>query len=233
MKQPRKSKKIQPIVLAKPANNKIQITKSVVPITKGQHLFVQTIRENFITLALGPAGSGKSHISCGLAVEYFERGEIDKIIITRPCVEAGEKIGFLPGDFQNKMLPYLRPVYDELEHFVGKEKLKEWEALGVIEIAPIGYLRGRTLKRAFIIVDESQNLTHGQLKMVLTRFGKESKMVINGDASQSDLPVVQRGALEDYVEKLDNLEGMGIVHMSSSDIVRHEIVDAIIKRLQD
>lgn len=197
--------------------------------TLGQWQYVETIRRSFITLGIGPAGTGKTYLAVALAVAALKRKEVERIILTRPAVEAGEKLGFLPGDMQDKVDPYLRPLYDGLYDMLGAETFQKYLAKGTIEVAPLAYMRGRTLNDAFIILDEAQNTTPEQMKMFLTRFGFNSKMVITGDITQIDLPGHQKSGLQDAARILGNVEGIGVIKFSDHDVVRHEIVASIIK----
>ncbi|MCQ2374056.1 MAG: PhoH family protein [Phascolarctobacterium sp.] len=197
--------------------------------TLGQWQYVETIRKNFITLGIGPAGTGKTYLAVALAVAALKRKEVERIILTRPAVEAGERLGFLPGDLQDKVDPYLRPLYDGLYDMLGQETFQKYLAKGTIEVAPLAYMRGRTLNEAYIILDEAQNTTPEQMKMFLTRFGFGSKMVITGDVTQIDLPSGKRSGLIDASRILSSVPGIGVVKFNDHDVVRHEIVGSIIK----
>lgn len=197
--------------------------------TLGQWQYVETIRKNYITLGIGPAGTGKTYLAVALAVAALKKKEVERIILTRPAVEAGEKLGFLPGDMQDKVDPYLRPLYDGLYDMLGAETFQKYVTKGTIEVAPLAYMRGRTLNDAFIILDEAQNTTPEQMKMFLTRFGFGSKMVITGDITQIDLPGGKTSGLKDAAKILSNVPGIGIIKFSQQDVVRHEIVGSIIK----
>lgn len=197
--------------------------------TLGQWEYVETIRRNHITLGIGPAGTGKTYLAVALAVAALKKKEVERIILTRPAVEAGEKLGFLPGDMQDKVDPYLRPLYDGLYDMLGHETFQKYLTKGTIEVAPLAYMRGRTLNDAFIILDEAQNTTPEQMKMFLTRFGFNSKMVITGDITQVDLPGGKTSGLRDAAKILRNVPGIGVIKFSGEDVVRHEIVGAIIK----
>lgn len=197
--------------------------------TLGQWQYVETIRKNYITLGIGPAGTGKTYLAVALAVAALKKKEVERIILTRPAVEAGEKLGFLPGDMQDKVDPYLRPLYDGLYDMLGAETFQKYVTKGTIEVAPLAYMRGRTLNDAFIILDEAQNTTPEQMKMFLTRFGFGSKMVITGDITQIDLPGCKTSGLKDAAQILSNVPGIGIIKFSKQDVVRHEIVGSIIK----
>lgn len=197
--------------------------------TLGQWHYVETIRNNHITLGIGPAGTGKTYLAVALAVAALKKKEVERIILTRPAVEAGEKLGFLPGDMQDKVDPYLRPLYDGLYDMLGNETFQKYLTKGTIEVAPLAYMRGRTLNDSFIILDEAQNTTPEQMKMVLTRFGFGSKMVITGDITQIDLPGGKSSGLKDASKILKDVPGIGIVKFNDQDVVRHEIVGLIIK----
>lgn len=196
--------------------------------TLGQWQYVETIRKNYITLGIGPAGTGKTYLAVALAVAALKKKEVDRIILTRPAVEAGERLGFLPGDMQDKVDPYLRPLYDGLYDMLGQETVQKYLSKGIIEVAPLAYMRGRTLNEAYIILDEAQNTTPEQMKMFLTRFGFGSKMVITGDVTQIDLPGGKRSGLIDAAKILRNVQGIGVVKFKDQDVVRHEIVASII-----
>lgn len=201
--------------------------------TLGQWHYVETIRHNHITLGIGPAGTGKTYLAVALAVAALKKKEVERIILTRPAVEAGEKLGFLPGDMQDKVDPYLRPLYDGLYDMLGNETFQKYLTKGTIEVAPLAYMRGRTLNDSFIILDEAQNTTPEQMKMFLTRFGFGSKMVITGDITQIDLPGGKTSGLKDASKILKDVPGIGIVKFSGQDVVRHEIVGSIIKAYEN
>ena len=201
--------------------------------TLGQWHYVETIRHNHITLGIGPAGTGKTYLAVALAVAALKKKEVERIILTRPAVEAGEKLGFLPGDMQDKVDPYLRPLYDGLYDMLGNETFQKYLTKGTIEVAPLAYMRGRTLNDSFIILDEAQNTTPEQMKMFLTRFGFGSKMVITGDITQIDLPGGKTSGLKDASKILKDVSGIGIVNFSGQDVVRHEIVGSIIKAYEN
>lgn len=196
--------------------------------TANQQKMVRSVRENDMVFALGPAGTGKTYMAVALAVRALKNKEVRKIIITRPAVEAGENLGFLPGDLKDKVDPYLRPIYDALDDMVPPEKLKFYLENRVIEIAPLAYMRGRTLHHAFILLDEAQNTTPMQIKMFMTRMGQESKVVITGDVTQIDLPIKQRSGLIDATHILKDVKGIGFVHLTGEDVVRHRLVKNII-----
>lgn len=197
--------------------------------TVNQQRLVQAVRDNDLVFALGPAGTGKTFISVALAVRALKNKVVKKIIITRPAVEAGENLGFLPGDLKEKIDPYLRPIYDALNDMVPFEKLKYYmERREIVEIAPLAYMRGRTLNNAFILLDEAQNTTPMQMKMFLTRMGPDSKMIVTGDTSQIDLPPNQKSGLKEAVRILNQVKGIGFVELNEKDVVRHRLVRAII-----
>ena len=203
--------------------------KPVKPKTLGQKKYIETIRKNTITLGVGPAGTGKTYLAVAMAVTAFRAKEINRIILTRPAVEAGEKLGFLPGDLQQKVDPYLRPLYDALFDMLGAENFQKHQERGDIEVAPLAYMRGRTLDDSFIILDEAQNTTGEQMKMFLTRLGFNSKMVVTGDVTQIDLPDGKRSGLKEAMKILKNIEDIGIVRFNEKDVVRHRLVQDIIK----
>ncbi|MFZ5970686.1 MAG: PhoH family protein [Bacteroidota bacterium] len=197
--------------------------------TVNQQKLVQAVKDNDLVFALGPAGTGKTYISVAMAVRALKNKQIKKIIITRPAVEAGENLGFLPGDLKEKIDPYLRPIYDALNDMIPFEKLKYYMEREIIEIAPLAYMRGRTLNNAFILLDEAQNTTPMQMKMFLTRMGPESKMIVTGDTSQIDLPRNQYSGLKDAVRILNQVKGIGFVELTDKDVVRHRLVRDIIE----
>lgn len=199
------------------------------PKTLGQKEYLAAIRSHAITFGVGPAGTGKTYLAVAMAVKAFKSKDVSRIILTRPAVEAGEKLGFLPGDMQDKVDPYLRPLYDGLYDMLGTETFQKYLTKGTIEVAPLAYMRGRTLNDAFIILDEAQNTTPEQMKMFLTRFGFGSKMVITGDITQIDLPGGKNSGLKDAARILGNVPGIGVIKFSEQDVVRHEIVGSIIK----
>lgn len=203
--------------------------KPVKPKTLGQKKYIETIRKNTITIGVGPAGTGKTYLAVALAVTAFRAKQINRIILTRPAVEAGEKLGFLPGDLQSKVDPYLRPLYDALFDMLGAENFHKHQERGDIEVAPLAYMRGRTLDDSFIILDEAQNTTAEQMKMFLTRLGFNSKMVVTGDITQIDLPDGKRSGLKEAVRILKNIDGIGTVRFNEKDVVRHKLVQDIIK----
>lgn len=199
------------------------------PKTINQHKLVEAVRNNDLVFSLGPAGTGKTYISVALAVRALKNKEIKKIIITRPAVEAGENLGFLPGDLKEKIDPYLRPIYDALDDMIPSEKLRYYQENRDIEIAPLAYMRGRTLHDAFILLDEAQNTTPMQIKMFLTRMGPNSKVIVNGDISQIDLPKNQRSGLIDAVKVLKDVKGIGFTQFDGRDVIRHKLVKNIIE----
>lgn len=201
--------------------------------TLGQWNYIDAIRRNAITIGIGPAGTGKTYLAVALAVKALKNKEVERIILTRPAVEAGEKLGFLPGDMQDKVDPYLRPLYDALYDMLGNETFQKYITRGTIEVAPLAYMRGRTLNEAFIILDEAQNTTPEQMKMFLTRFGFGSKMVITGDVTQIDLPGGKKSGLKQAAYILRNTPGIGVVNFGETDVVRHEIVGAVIHAYEE
>ena len=203
--------------------------RPVRPKTLGQKEYLNSIRKNAITFGVGPAGTGKTYLAVAMAVKAFKSKEVTRIILTRPAVEAGEKLGFLPGDLQNKVDPYLRPLYDGLYDMLGPETFQKLQEKQSIEVAPLAYMRGRTLDDAFIILDEAQNTTPEQMKMFLTRMGVGSKVVVTGDVTQIDLPDKARSGLVDALSVLKNVEGIGRVYFSEKDVVRHRLVQQIVK----
>ena len=203
--------------------------REVKPKTLGQKQYINLIKSNDITLGVGPAGTGKTYLAVAMAVRAFKKDEISRIILTRPAVEAGESLGFLPGDMKDKVDPYLRPLYDALFDMLGDEKCAKYLERGIIEVAPLAFMRGRTLDNAFIILDEAQNTTPEQMKMFLTRLGFGSKAVVTGDLTQIDLPVNKKSGLVQAMDVLKDVEGIGINKFTEKDVVRHELVQRIIK----
>ena len=206
-----------------------QTGKPLKPKTIGQKQYVQAIRDNDIVFGIGPAGTGKTYLAVAMAVTAFKKKQIDKIILARPAVEAGESLGFLPGDLQEKVDPYLRPLYDALFDVLGRESSGRLKERGQIEIVPLAYMRGRTLDNAFIILDEAQNTTQEQMKMCLTRMGFGSKMVVTGDVTQIDLPRGKKSGLVEASKVLKNVPGIGFCRLKEVDVVRHELVRRIIR----
>lgn len=203
--------------------------KPVRPKTLGQKKYCEMIRKNTITFGVGPAGTGKTYLAVALAVSAFKAHEVQRIILTRPAVEAGEKLGFLPGDLQNKVDPYLRPLYDALFEMFGQESFAKLQERGVIEVAPLAYMRGRTLDDSFIILDEAQNTTREQMKMFLTRLGFNSKMVITGDITQIDLPEASKSGLVEALRVLKNIDDIAQNRFTEKDVVRHRLVQDIVR----
>lgn len=197
--------------------------------TLGQKRYVQALREYDLVFGVGPAGTGKTYLAVAMAVLAFKNKEVDRIILTRPAVEAGEKLGFLPGDLQNKVDPYLRPLHDALNDFLGNETYRSLTERGAIEVAPLAYMRGRTLNNAYIILDEAQNSTTEQMKMFLTRFGEGSRVVVTGDITQIDLPQDRRSGLVHALSVLEGVEGIQQVFLTHKDVVRHDLVQRIIR----
>ena len=203
--------------------------KPIKPKTIGQKEYIDAIRKRMIVFGVGPAGTGKTYLAMAMAINAFKNNEVNRIILTRPAIEAGEKLGFLPGDMQSKVDPYLRPLYDALYQIMGAESFQHNMEKGLIEVAPLAYMRGRTLDNSFIILDEAQNTTPAQMKMFLTRIGFGSKVVITGDLTQKDLPHDQASGLDTALKVLRNVEEIGICRLTSSDIVRHPLVQKIVK----
>lgn len=216
-------------------NDVVAITSRGKPIkskTVGQKKYVDLMKKNTITFGVGPAGTGKTYLAVALAVNAFKAKQVEKIILTRPAVEAGEKLGFLPGDLQEKVNPYLRPLYDALQEMLGMETYSKMMERGTIEIAPLAYMRGRTLNNAYVILDEAQNTTKEQIKMFLTRLGEGSRMVITGDLTQVDLPRGHTSGLRHAIKILKDIEDIGIIKLSERDVVRHPLVQKIVKAYQ-
>ena len=203
--------------------------RHVRPKTLGQRLYLDTIRHNSITFGIGPAGTGKTYLAVVMAVAALRNKEVRRIILTRPAVEAGERLGFLPGDLQDKVDPYLRPLYDALQDILGQDSYQKLMAKGIIEIAPLAYMRGRTLEDAFVILDEAQNTTDKQMKMFLTRLGFGSRMVVTGDLGQVDLPRGVASGLREASQVLKDVKGIGIVRMAPVDVIRHDVVTRIVE----
>lgn len=207
--------------------------KPIKPKTLGQKKYVDAIRSGMITFGLGPAGTGKTYLAMAMAITAFKREEVSRIILTRPAIEAGEKLGFLPGDLQSKIDPYLRPLYDALYQIMGADSFIKNSEKGLIEVAPLAYMRGRTLDNAFIILDEAQNTTPAQMKMFLTRIGFGSKVVITGDSTQKDLPAGIVSGLDVAVKVVKDLDDISICTLTSKDVVRHPLVQKIVKAYED
>lgn len=203
--------------------------KPIKPKTLGQKAYVDAIRDNMIVFGLGPAGTGKTYLAMAMAITAFKNQEVERIILTRPAIEAGEKLGFLPGDLQSKVDPYLRPLYDALYQIMGAESFTRNMEKGLIEVAPLAYMRGRTLDNAYIILDEAQNTTPAQMKMFLTRIGFGSKVVVTGDASQKDLAPGTQSGLDVAMKVLRGIEGIALCALSSKDVVRHPLVQKIVQ----
>jgi phosphate starvation-inducible PhoH-like protein len=203
--------------------------KKIFPRTGGQAAYFKLLRDHEVVFGLGPAGTGKTYMAVAWAVDFLKRRQVERIILSRPAVEAGERLGFLPGDMKEKVDPYLRPLYDALYDMMPSDKVDRMIANGEIEIAPLAFMRGRTLSNAFVIIDEAQNTTPVQMKMVLTRLGEDSRMAITGDLSQIDLPSGQLSGLSDAVNRLDGVKGIGITRLSGEDVVRHPVVARILK----
>ena len=202
--------------------------KPIKPKTVGQQNYIEKIKKNTIVFGVGPAGTGKTFLAVAMAVTALKQKQISRIVLTRPAVEAGEKLGFLPGDLQSKIDPYLRPLYDALGEMLGNESFQKHLEKGTIEIAPLAYMRGRTLDDAFIILDEAQNTTREQMKMFLTRLGNNSKAIVTGDVTQIDLPYIKKSGLIEAIEILDDIDGISIFRFTHKDVVRHPLVQKII-----
>tara|TARA_E500000075_G_C6982937_1_gene317887 strand:- start:564 stop:1520 length:957 start_codon:yes stop_codon:yes gene_type:complete len=212
-------------------DQKYQITtklKTIYPKTKNQEIFLKLMKSKDVVFAVGPAGTGKTYLAVAYAVSLFVEGKINRLILSRPAVEAGERLGFLPGDMKEKIDPYLRPLYDALYEMMPVEEIDRKMVNNLIEIAPLAFMRGRTLNKSFIILDEAQNTLSTQMKMFLTRLGQNSKMVITGDLSQKDLPDNSKSGMQDAMEKLEKVKDIGFVHLNSSDVCRHTLVEKII-----
>lgn len=207
--------------------------KAIKPKTLGQKKYVDAIRNNMIVFGLGPAGTGKTYLAMAMAITAFKNDEVSRIILTRPAIEAGEKLGFLPGDLQSKVDPYLRPLYDALYQIMGAESFMKNMEKGLIEVAPLAYMRGRTLDNAYIILDEAQNTTPAQMKMFLTRIGFGSKVIITGDSSQKDLPSGTKSGLDVAQKVLGKIDDIAFCNLTSKDVVRHPLVQKIVKAYDD
>jgi len=206
--------------------------KILKPKTENQASYIRAMIESDITICDGPAGSGKTAVAVGLACQYLDEGKVDRIVISRPIVEAGKGLGFLPGSFEEKVHPYLVPVLEEMNQYLSREKVEAHKNNGTIEICPLEYMRGRNFHQSFIILDEAQNATREQMKMFATRIGRRSKCVINGDVEQSDLPHSLRGALEHWLEVLSDIRGVSVVELDFSDIIRNDIISKILSALE-
>ncbi len=202
---------------------------SIIPKTLSQKHYLEAMHKHAIVFGVGPAGTGKTYLAVATALQALFENKVDRILITRPAVEAGEALGFLPGDLKEKILPYLRPIYDALHEMIGQDYTQKLIERGIIEIAPLAYMRGRTLSRAFILLDEAQNATDKQMMMFLTRLGDNSRMIISGDLSQTDLPSHKISGLKQALEVLHTVEGVGMFHFEARDVVRHPLVQAIIE----
>ena len=219
--------------LVAPPIDIVNTAKRISPRTPGQARYVQSIREHDITFAVGPAGTGKTYLAVAVAVEALKHHQIKKIVLVRPAVEAGESLGFLPGDLHAKINPYLRPLLDSLQEMIDYDQMKRFMEQDVIEVVPLAYMRGRTLNEAFIILDEAQNTTVSQMKMFLTRMGLGSKIVISGDTTQVDLPRASASGLIDALARLQSIEGINVVQLNKSDIVRHKLVQEIVRAYEE
>ncbi len=207
----------------------IHAGKTIRPRTPGQSEYVEAIQKHDLVFSIGPAGSGKTYLAVAMAVEALKHHAIRKIVLVRPAVEAGESLGFLPGDLQAKINPYLRPLLDALHEMIDFDQIKRYMEMDVIEVLPLAYMRGRTLNEAFIILDEAQNTTVGQMKMFLTRMGVASRIVVSGDVTQTDLPPQTRSGLNDAMERLKRIDGVKLVRLTKADIVRHRLVQEIVR----
>jgi phosphate starvation-inducible PhoH-like protein len=211
----------------------VQTARRISPRTNGQARYIQSIREHDITFAIGPAGTGKTYLAVAVAVEALKHHQIRKIVLVRPAVEAGESLGFLPGDLHAKINPYLRPLLDALHEMIDYDQMKRYMEQDVIEVVPLAYMRGRTLNESFIILDEAQNTTTSQMKMFLTRMGQGSRIVISGDTTQIDLPRASASGLIDALGRLRDIPGINIVQLNKTDIVRHRLVQDIVRAYED
>jgi len=203
--------------------------KPIRPKTLGQKLYVSQIKQNTVVFGVGPAGTGKTYLAMAMAITAFKNNDVSRIVLTRPAIEAGEKLGFLPGDLQQKVDPYLRPLYDALYEIMGADSFQKNMERGAIEVAPLAYMRGRTLDNSFIVLDEAQNTTQEQMKMFLTRLGFNSKMVVTGDVTQVDLPAGKKSGLKEAVRILGGIEGIGVSMLTNKDVVRHPLVQKIVQ----
>ena len=214
-------------------NQNTRKRKPLKPKTDNQADYIRTMAEEDVTLCIGPAGTGKTAVAVGLASEHILDKKIDKIIVTRPVVESGRGLGYLPGTFTEKIHPYLVPVLEELNQYLLPDKVNSLRTMNLIEVCPLEYMRGRNFHNAFMILDEAQNCTYEQIKMFLTRIGRNSKAVINGDIDQSDLPDNLRGGLENCLDRLEDVEGVGICELTTDDIIRNDVIARILSRLSD
>ena len=210
-----------------------QVGREIRPRTPGQASYVDAMKDNDLVFAVGPAGSGKTYLAVAMAVEALKNQEVRRIVLVRPAVEAGESLGFLPGDMQAKINPYLRPLLDAIHEMIGYDQVQQLIQRDVIEVCPLAYMRGRTLNEAFIILDEAQNSTISQMKMFLTRMGNSSKIVVSGDHTQIDLPRGTQSGLVDALHRLPEIEGVAVAHLSAEDIVRHRLVTDIVRAYDD
>jgi phosphate starvation-inducible PhoH-like protein len=218
----------------KSSNNRTFLKrKTLKPKTDNQADYIRTMVDADVTLCSGPAGTGKTAVAVGLACEYILEKKVDKIIITRPVVESGRGLGFLPGTFTEKIHPYLVPVLEEMNLYLLPDKVNSLRSMNLIEVCPLEYMRGRNFHNAFMILDEAQNCTHEQIKMFLTRIGRNSKAIINGDTEQSDLPLSMRGGLANCIDRLEDVEGVGICELTSADIVRNDVIARILSKLSN
>lgn len=217
-----------PVPVASLSNN-----RAVRPRTDGQSRYVQAMKDNDVTFAIGPAGTGKTYLAVGVAVNMLRQGAVRRIVLVRPAVEAGEKLGFLPGDIAAKINPYLRPLFDGLNDMMEPDQVHRYIASDIIEVAPLAFMRGRTLNQSVVILDEGQNTTIPQMKMFLTRMGNGSKIIVTGDITQIDLERNQRSGLIDAIQRLENIDRVAIVYLSEHDIVRHPLVQKIVKAYED
>jgi phosphate starvation-inducible PhoH-like protein len=218
---------------SQPSIDILNVGKTVRPRTAGQAKYVEAIRQHDLVFAIGPAGSGKTYLAVAMAVEALKHSRVRKVVLVRPAVEAGESLGYLPGDLQAKINPYLRPLLDALREMVDYEQIKRHMEMDVIEVLPLAYMRGRTLSEAFIILDEAQNTSVSQMKMFLTRMGTDSKVVVSGDITQTDLPPHARSGLQDALTRLKDIAGVSIVRLTKADIVRHRLVQEIVRAYEE
>lgn len=230
-KKPKKVAKTTETQVAAEAHQLIR--RNVVAKSKNQQFLIDSIDNNTITFCEGPAGSGKTHVSIGKAVEYLRRDIVKKIILSRPIMQVDEDLGFLPGTADEKLHPFLLPLFDELAEYAHKSEIERWRNDGAIEICPLALMRGRSFHRSFVIVDEAQNCTHKQLQMALTRLGKESIMVVNGDSAQTDLGKFKSGALRYYMDAFRDMPNIGIVYLDNTDVVRNPLISRMLERLHD